>query len=249
MDHSLILSYAILVFIGSYVQATVGFAVAMIVAGGAALLDLASIAFTANVISFIGLTSSVSAVHGRYRSVDWRMVGAVSSGVIPCALLGLWLLFELSEHSIATLELILGGVIFLSGLSLIFHPHRRATESHPAAHAVAGGFGGLLMGLFSTGGPPVIMHIYRQPLAFHVARNTLLMVLSIMSITRLGAETVNGNITRQVLIVSLVAVPVSVLGVAAARRFQVPFGDETLRRLSFVLLAVLGLSLMGSRWP
>lgn len=243
-----IAAFAALVLLGSYIQTQVGFAIAMIVGGGATILGLAPVAFTANVVAFIALANPWAALFGRMHLINRGMLAWLALGVIPITIVGLWLLLELSVRSVQTLEFLLGVVIFLSGISLTIHPHPMKKESGRLTHTLFGGFAGLLMGLFSAGGPPVIIHIYRQPIDFQVARATLLAILGLMPFARIIAEGVNGNLTSDVLEVSVYAVLASFLGVALARRFPMPVSDELMKRLAFALLAILGLSLMISRW-
>ena len=63
MDTSSLLAFVGLVALGSYIQTISGFAIALIIAGGATALGLAPIDFTANVISFIALANTITAVH------------------------------------------------------------------------------------------------------------------------------------------------------------------------------------------
>ncbi|MGB5830451.1 MAG: hypothetical protein WBG92_00435 [Thiohalocapsa sp.] len=78
------------------------------------------------------------------------------------------------------------------------------------------------------------------------ARTTLLAILAVMPLIRIGFETVDGNITGPILETSLCAVPVSIASTLFARRFPPPVYELVMRRLVFGLLCVLGLSLILS---
>jgi len=247
MDAISLLAFLGLVALGSYIQTVSGFAIALIITGGATALGLAPVAFTANVVSFVALANTAVAVHSRHSHIDLRIMLYASIGVLFVSGIGLAVLHHLSSSSIDLLEALLGVVILASGALLMIHPHPLKKISPNYAHLIAGGFGGLLSGLLGAGGPPLVIHLYRQPLAFPVIRTTLLAILGIMPIIRIGLETYGGNITADVLKLSALGVPVSILSTIFARRFPPPVSDLMMRRFAFGLLCVLGLSLIISK--
>ena len=74
----------------------------------------------------------------------------------------------------------------------------------------------------------------------------LLAILGIMPLIRICLEAINGHITSDILKLSAISIPVTVLATVAARRFPPPLPDTAMRRLAFGLLCVLGLSLLVS---
>lgn len=247
MDPYSLLAFLGLVALGSYIQTVSGFAIALIIAGGVTAAELAPIAFTANVISFIALANTAVAVHRKHSHIDVKILLFASLGVLLLSGIGLMALHHLSMNAIDLLETLLGIVILGSGALLMIRPHPIKTVSPNYAHLVAGGLGGFLSGLFGVGGPPLVIHLYRQPLPFAVIRTTLLATLGTMPIVRIGLETYNGNITADILELSLYAVPVSIASTVLARRFPPPVSDLLMRRFAFGLLCVLGLSLILSK--
>lgn len=247
MDFSSLLAFLGLVALGSYIQTVSGFAIALIIAGGVTAAGLAPVAFTANVISFIALANTAVAVHSRHSHIDLKILLHASIGVLLLSGIGLMVLNHLSTNSIDLLETLLGILILGSGALLMIHPHPLKRVSPNYAHLIAGGFGGLLSGMFGVGGPPLMIHLYRQPLPFPVIRTTLLASLFIMPFIRICFETYNGNITVDVLELSLYSVPVSIVSTLFARRFPPPVSDQMMRRFAFGLLCVLGLSLIISK--
>lgn len=244
METDALLAFLGLVALGSYVQTVSGFAIALIIAGGATALNLAPIPFTANVISFVALANVLTSVYRRHGHIDVPILLYASLGVLLFTGVGLIALNYLSTTSVTLLESLLGAVLLASGTLLMFRPHPLRTPSSAASHFVAGGLSGLLSGLFGTGGPPVMVHLYRQPLTFDVVRTTLLAILGLMPLSRLGIEGYHGHITADVLELSLYSIPVSIAAALLARRFPPPLADMAMRRLAFGLLCLLGLSLL-----
>ena len=247
MDSSSLLAFLGLVALGSYIQTVSGFAIALIIAGGATAAGLAPVAFTANVISFVALANTAVAVHSKHGQIDVKILLHASLGVLLLSGIGLMALNHLSTNSIDLLETLLGVVILGSGALLMIHPHPLRRVSPSYAHLIAGGFGGLLSGMFGVGGPPLVIHLYRQPLPFPVIRTTLLASLFIMPLIRIAFETYDGNITAEVLELSLYSIPVSIVSTIFARRFPPPVSDMAMRRFAFGLLCLLGLSLIVSK--
>ncbi|MCB1800349.1 MAG: sulfite exporter TauE/SafE family protein [Gammaproteobacteria bacterium] len=244
MDSSTLLIFLGLVVIGSYIQTTTGFAIALIITGGATALGLAPVAFTANVVSFVALANTAVAVHRNHAHVDRQMLVYASLGVLILSGAGLAILHHLSNESIDLLEMLLGIVILGSGTLLMIHPHPFKRVSSNTSHFMAGGIGGLLSGMLGAGGPPLVVHLYRQPLSFPIVRTTLLAILGIMPLIRIAMEAFNGNIDWPVIKLSLICIPATILSTLLARRFPPPFSDQAMRRLAFGLLCVLGLSLI-----
>ena len=247
MDIPSLLIFLALVALGSYIQTVTGFAIALVVTGGATAFGLAPIAFTANVVSFVALANIAVAVHKRHSHIELPILLYATTGVLLLSAVGLTMLRFLSSNAVDILETLLGIVILGSGALLTLHPHPLKRVSPSYAHLVAGGLGGLLSGLFGAGGPPLVVHLYRQPLPFPVVRTTLLAILGLMPLTRIGLETYNGNITGEVLKLSTFCTPLTVLVTLLARRFPPPISDLAMRRFAFGLLCVLGLSLIISK--
>lgn len=247
METTSLLAFLALVALGSYIQTVSGFAIALIVTGGVTALGLAPVAFTANVVSFVALANTAVAVHSKHSHIDVKILLYSSLGVLLLSGVGLMLLNHMSSTDIETLETLLGVVILGSGALLMIHPHQLERLSPAYSHLVAGGFGGLLSGMFGAGGPPLVVHMYRQPLSFIVIRTTLLATLGIMPMIRISFETFNGNITEDILTLSLICVPLSIISTIIARRFPPPVSDITMRRFAFGLLCILGLSLVLSK--
>ena len=97
--------------------------------------------------------------------------------------------------------------------------------------------------MFSTAGPPLIYHLYRQPLAPASIRETLVLVFGINALLRLVLVGLSGNIPHGTVWWSLLAIPVVMALTHAAKRWPPPLSPLTMRRVAFFLLLMSGLSL------
>ena len=246
MDTQAILAFLGLVAVGSYLQTISGFAISLVITGGVTALGLAPIAFTANVVSFVALANVLVAVYRRHDHINTEIMLYASIGVLFLSGIGLWLLSLLSANAVDLLELLLGLMVLGSGVLLMIHPHPLQAVSGKPAHLVAGGFAGLLSGMFGAGGPPLVVHLYRQPLAFAAIRTTILAIFITMLVIRIAMEGAAGHITADILELSALGIPVSILGTLAGRRFPPPASDIAMRRFAFAILCVIGLSLIIS---
>jgi uncharacterized membrane protein YfcA len=248
MDTTALLSFLGLVALGSYIQTVSGFAIALIITGGATTLDLAPIAFTANVVSLVALANIATAVHRQHSHIDRGIMVPSSVGVLLFSGIGLLLLNHMSQNAVDLLEMLLGVLILGSGMLLTMHPLPLRQTSSATMHFTAGGLGGLFSGMFGAGGPPLVVHLYRQPLPFPVVRTTLLAILGIMPLVRLALEGAAGHVTLDILELGLLSVPVSIVATIAGRRFPPPISELAMRRFAFGLLCIIGLSLIiGNR--
>ena len=216
----------------------------LIVVGGAALLDVVSIAFAANIVSIVGLINIATALHRQYHHIDISAMLPATVGVLLLTGAGLYALLYLSANALAALEILLGSTILLASVILLLRPQPLARQSPRRAHFIVGAIGGLVNGLFSVGSPPLVLHLYRQPLPFPVIRATLLAIFGVMDLLRLGMVGATGHITREVFVVSALCVPVTVAVTLLTRRYPPLLSDLQMRRAGFVLLVIMGVGLM-----
>jgi uncharacterized membrane protein YfcA len=240
---SLIL-FLIAVAFGSYVQTVTGFAIGLIVMGMVSTFDLAPIAFSANVICFLALCNGLIALRRSHTSVDWKVARLVLIGAIPAMIGGVCLLSYLSQSATSTIKLVLGIVVITGGCLLMLKPNVRKGLEPSWSFLLSGFVAGGLGGLFSTGGPPLVYHLYRQPISINVIRTTLLAIMLIFAVARTVAVGVQGQIDMEVLKYSLFSIPVVTLFTLIGNRYPPPLSDENRRRFAFFLLIVIGGSLV-----
>lgn len=230
--------------LASYVQTVTGFAFGLIMVGAVTGLDLAPIEFTAVVVSFSALTSALIALHGARQDVCWSLAGAILTGLLPAMLAGVLLLGYLSENSAAQLKLILGLSILAGGIFLILKPAPYRRPSRTWSYLSAGIVGGFFGGLFSVSGPPIVYHLYRQPIALLQIKTTLLVIFGSASLGRVVFVGIQGRLDEDILITSLLAIPLVIGASLLGRRFPPPLTDSAMRRGAFVLLSTMGLALV-----
>ena len=107
---------------------------------------------------------------------------------------------------------------------------------------------GLLGGLFSTSGPPLVYYLYRQPLERELVRSTLLLVFAFGSLVRLALVLPTGQFSLHALLLAVCAVPVVYAVTRLHHRMQPRLSLGALQRLVAGLLLLTGATLLLDAW-
>lgn len=227
-----------------YFQTVTGFGLGMIVMGLTGGLAIAPVTSVAAVISMMTLVNCAVALPGRLHQVYWSTVGVAVLGLVPTIVLGVLLLNYLSDGASATIQVLLGVVIVYGGAGMLLKPDQQTEVSRPASFALFGGVSGFLGGLFEMTGPPLIYHYYRQPLNPHQIRNTLLLLFAVASGVRTLFVVGQGQMHLEILTLAAWAFPMVAAGTMIGRRWPPPLSAQTMRRVVFTILMLIGSSLI-----
>ena len=222
----------------AYTQTLTGFAFGLITMGGIGLTGLMSLPDAAVLVSVLTLVNAAQMLLKGWRDIAWREFGS-SWYEHSAALCRLWLLEWLAEPGPMS-ALILGIVIIVSSLQLARKPDPLRSNRR-RSFLFFGGIAGLMGGLFSTAGPPLVYHFYRQPMPLVTLRETLVTVFALNAVFRIGLVAVSGNLPSA-RCPGLFAIPSSwrrPMRRAAGRRLS----PKTMRRIVFILLFLSGVSL------
>ena len=235
-----IVLFLFVVWVGSYVQAVAGFAMAMLIVaivGGLRLLDVPTLAA---VVSLLTIFNVFIALYGNVHHINRRVFGWIAVGQIPAIFVGLELMRWLDGNTRAVLEICLGLFITMGGLSMFLHPKPQAAISSRFTCWMTGVCGGLVGGMFSASGPVLGWFAYRQPLPLAAIRATLLACFVLTTSSRTILVGIEGGLTAQVLRYAGLGLPVVLLGTWMGRRFAAPVNEEIIRRAAYLLLLSMG---------
>jgi uncharacterized protein len=228
----------------SYVQAISGFAFALIVMGVIPSLNLMEVADAAIVVTILAMVNTATALSKGFANVRWREAATSLMFSMPSIAIGLYLLDLLSGSHLGTLRIALGVTILFSGIMLLKPPHQDAAVSKWPSFAIFGFLSGLISGLFSTGGPPVVFQFYRQPWPLPVIRDSLFVLFFVGSTARTAMVAFDTGIEERLLVLSAIALPVVVVFTKIGQRYAPGFSDTTIRRAVFGLLTLAAAALM-----
>lgn len=244
MDSQELIIFLAVFAIGSYIQTVTGFALGLVIMGAVTMLGPAPVSFSAIVVGLLALVNSSIALTRQGHTVHWPSAWPVMVGLLPGILLGIFLLDYFSTHAMQLLRILLGVFIIISGLLIFYKPDPRPVLASRAQFLAAGIIGGLFGGLFSTGGPPIVYHLYRQPLPVAVVRTTLLAIFIVATVSRIIYVGIKGDIDWPIIHLTIFGLPVVVLFTVIGKRFRPPLSDTGMRRLAFGLLVLLGVTLL-----
>ncbi len=242
-DFVLVGFVAIIAF-ATYVQTVTGFALGIIVMGAVTVFDLVPIAFTSVVVSLVTFINGLAALKGNMAALDMRRVGLTCLGLFPALALGLWLLAFLSAELSHVLQLLLGGTIIVGGLMIMLKPDPLEQPSGGAAFAAAGAASGLLAGLFSMAGPPLVYLFYRQPFELNTIRLCLVSIFLLCAVCRTSMVGLQGGLTLEMFVFSFCCIPVVTLFTWLGRKYPPPLSSNNMRRVVFSMLILIGSSLV-----
>lgn len=240
MQTGALILFLVTTAIGSYVQSVAGFAMGMIILAVMVGGGLVEVPVITAVVSLLSLANIVLALKGHGHHLDRRLFVWVAAGLLPAVAAGVWLLESLDATAAWVLELMLGTFIVAGSLSMMLRPQPRPRVSRPWACLLAGVAGGLIGGLFSASGPVIGWFNYRQPLPAPVIRTTLLATFALSTTGRTLIVAASGGLTGDVWRMCLAGLPLVVLGTWVGRSLPPPVSEETLKRLAFGLLLIMG---------
>ncbi|ARU03553.1 hypothetical protein CCO03_01610 [Comamonas serinivorans] len=249
MQWSQYLLFFVLVGLASVAQNLTGFAFSLILVGLAGATGLMPIAEASNVAMLLSLVNGVTYLRHHPFTPDWRLLKPMLGLSIVGVGLGWALLSWLDGNTLNGLRMALGVVIVACAVLLMLQKRqqRERQASPPQALWLASLSSGLLGGLFSTAGPPIVYHLYRQPLAAELIRQCLVVQFLLTSLVRTGLVVGTGSLRMSAIVTTAVAVPL-VWGVTrwqAKHPLRLPQGVVDALVCGLLLLA--GLSLFVPR--
>jgi len=234
------------VAVAGYVQNLTGFAFGLVLLGLVGLLHVAALPDVANVVSVLTLVNAVAL----FRSSRPQYERAVMRPTLVASLLGVLggalLLNWLSDNVVAGLRLLLGVTIVGCAWVLVIGSASRRQRSSTGTFAAFGLVSGVLGGLFSTAGPPLVYHFYRQPMPLRAIRDALVGIFAANAVVRMGLMLATERVTVHAVWLSLEAVPLVLAQTYWMARHPPKWPPQTVKRLVCVLLLVVGVSLVGS---
>ncbi len=233
----------VLAGVAAYMQTLTGFAFGLIMMGGIGLSALMPLPEAAVLVGCMVLVNAAQVLARGWRDIAWPEFWPVIISSLATLAAGYWLLGVMASASIDWLKMVLGVIIIASSLQLALKPQPLTVRSSSASFAFFGAVAGLMGGLFSTAGPPLVYHLYRQPLPAISIRETLVAVFAVNAVIRLAMVAAAGDVPRGGFWWGLLCIPVVMIMTFAAKRWPPPLSALSIRRLAFSLLFLSGLSL------
>lgn len=229
----------VIVFGSSFTLAVTGFGVALV---AMPLLSwLLGVQLAAPLVALYGILLNLVILYHYRLSFNYRATaGIIVSSVIGVPL-GVWALSNVDE----TVVLRLLGLILIGYSSYVLIVPRLPRISPNPAWAFGFGFlAGCLGGAYNAFGPPVIIYGNLRRWSRDEFKSNLQGFFLVNGIVVIIMHAVNGNLTGAVWRTCALAVPASLLGLAAGLWLDRLINPELFRKLVLYLLLLLGLGLL-----
>ena len=224
-------------------QALTGFALALILLGLIGATDLMPLTDAVNATTVLGLCTAWLFLYRtralRIERVLVPMMVTTAVGIIAGAVLLVWL----AGTAYQALRLLLGISIVACALSLWRTARPLPSVSSPAVYALTGALSGLMSGLFSAGGPPLVYLLYRQPMPLAKIREALMVIFGLGTALRLLVVVPAGHFSLLSLQLAVEALPVVFLVTSYVARHPAPLSPRLLKGVVCALLIGTGLSM------
>lgn len=241
VDHLLFLGC---VALATYAQSMTGFAFGLVLLGLTGLMSIGSLSEMSHIVNMLTFANAVVALRGTSVKLDWSLLRVPLLATLVGVIAGVYLLDWLSGSMVVVLHGLLGLTILACAIILITRKRPLAAVSSRNTFLGYGLLCGVLGGLFSSGGPPMVYHLYRQPLPLVVIRNSLLVIFASNGLLRLGLVAAHGDLNPSSLWLGLEALPVVFVLSWLVRHYASQDSVKLVKRLVFVLLLIAGLGLL-----
>jgi len=207
-------------------------------------MSLAPLPEVSNVVNMLTLVNALVALHGSRADLNWSLIRTPLVASLIGVAVGVFALEWISGNTVLLLRGLLGLTILACAVLLIARTKPLAQVSSRGSFISFGLVSGVLGGLFSSAGPPMVYHLYRQPYPLAVIRNSLLVLFAANSAVRLVLVAGSGSFSLSAFWLGLEALPVVVLLTWAVRRYASAGSMKMVKRMVFVLLLIAGFGLL-----
>lgn len=228
---------ALVIFVGSFIQSSIGFGLAIVAAPVLYFIDPL---YVPAPITVSALTLSVANSYSHWRSISFRGLRFAILGRVPGTVSGGLLLLWIDQQALALwlgLSVLLGVALSMS--NIIFKANGKSLFC-------AGFLSGFMGTSSSIGGPPMALVLQHQENDFIRANLAAFFVVSCcMSLLMLSSI---GRFGMDHLLISLPLMPATLAGYWLAMRTMHRISHQNLRRFSLGLCAIAGSAAIASYW-
>lgn len=236
------LVFLLCVVVATFAQNTTGFAFGLLLLGLTGLFQLISIETAANVSSLLTLFNAFLLLRRR-PELEPKLIALILSFSLIGVVVGVAILWRLGAKEHDLLELMLGIAIIFCSFILLIQSRPLGRLSSSTSFCFFSALSGIMGGLFSSAGPPLVYHLYRQPLAAQVIRDALIAVFALNALLRVTLVTFSKRFDSQSLALALEAIPIVFAMTWYMRRHPPKIKKNWLRVSVFFLLLFAGGSL------
>lgn len=163
------------------------------------------------------------------------------SGAIIGIVIGTYMLASFKSD---ILKKLFGVFIIAYALKMLFWNKANGKEPKNYIGIIAGFFGGVLGGLFSTGGPPVVIYLNKKTCDRRIFRATIIFYFLVINSWQFAVYCYTGLITTDVLKFILYLLPAFVAGNLIGAFLHIKINDVLFNRIVAIVLLITGTSIL-----
>lgn len=193
----------------------------------------------ANALSgLLSFTSTLIVALSHAKKVDWKNLLFPCIGFAVISVPSILLMKKLDNR---VLLIMLGAALILLSGYMFFFSSKIKIKPSPFTGLAAGGFSGILGGIFSMGGPPVVIY-FMQSEGDDKDRYlaTIQMYFLLSNVYGTTVKAINGFITRDVLILAAFGTVGMIAGIFIGKLIFKKLHVDILRRVVYCFMAVAG---------
>lgn len=238
IDPTIIATFLIVILLAACVQTLSGFGFALLVMPVATMLF--GIHTAGPSIALVGLALYAANLARYHRGVDKHEAVRLAAAALAGIPLGLWLVINISESAVKPLL----GVILAAFALYNLAPLPQLPVPPPRLVYLAGFLAGCLGGAYNTSGPPIIIYGAARRWERERFRGVLQAFFVLSATGTVTAHLVAQRITGTVIGLAAAALPALAVGVLLGWRLDPLINKEHFRTLVYVLILLLGTSLI-----
>lgn len=193
----------------------------------------------ANALSgLLSFTSTLIVALSHAKKVDWKNLLFPCIGFAVISVPSILLMKKLDNR---VLLIMLGAALILLSGYMFFFSSKIKIKPSPFTGLAAGGFSGILGGIFSMGGPPVVIY-FMQSEGDDKDRYlaTIQMYFLLSNVYGTTVKAINGFITKEVLILAAFGTVGMIAGIFIGKLIFKKLRVDILRRVVYCFMAVAG---------
>jgi len=240
------LLFMLFVAIAVYIQNLTGFALALVLLGLVGVADLVPLPDAVNAVTILLIVNALMFFYRRRTArVERAIMPAVAASLVG-ALAGMALLTFLAAAEYEVLRMILGLSVVACAV-LLWRAASPLKETSSAIYfTFVGSLSGVLGGMFSAAGPPLVYAAYRQPWPLERIQDSLVFSFAVGAVLRLIVMLATGNFSTLAILLAIEAIPVTLLVTALSANRPPPFSRGSIKHAVCILLVVSGVGMLIS---
>lgn len=238
--------FGVFVATAVYAQNLTGFGFALVLLGLVGVTDLVPLPDAANAVTVLIIVNALMFFFSRRTArVERAILPAVGASLVG-ALAGMALLAFLAANAYEALRIILGLSVVICAVLLWRAATPFSTTSCAGYFTLVGSLSGILGGMFSAAGPPLVYAVYRQPWPLERIQESLIFSFGVGAILRLVIMAVTGHFSSLAAVLAVEGIPVTLIVTALSATRPPPISKEILRAVVCILLVGSGLGMLIS---